>query len=297
MEPGNHLQAICTLPAGACGALEERLFALGAVSVTLCSGDGEAILEPSVGEMPLWQRVRLEALFAADEEPATLMQRLTGDPELAVAESWQVEPVEQRCWERVWMDLFQPMRFGRHLWICPSHHRVEEAGATVLRLDPGLAFGTGTHPTTRLCLEWLAGLELTDTTVLDYGCGSGVLAIAARLLGARSVEAVDNDPQALLAVAGNARDNGITTGLTVAPPESAGREVVDIVVANILANTLVDLAPVLLSRLRPGSRLALSGILSQQAEMVRLAYADACPLRVEAEQEGWALLVGERTRV
>ncbi|GAB3378568.1 ribosomal protein L11 methyltransferase [Azotobacter armeniacus] len=276
------------------GALEDQLLELGAVSVTFMDAEDQPIFEPDLGTTPLWSHTHLLALFEADTDADALLAhlRLLRGGELP---EQQVEHIEDQDWERSWMDNFQPMRFGRRLWIVPSWHQAPEPEAVNLLLDPGLAFGTGTHPTTALCLEWLDGQDLAGCSVLDFGCGSGILAIAALLLGAERVVGTDIDPQALEASRDNATRNGIDPArfplyLPIdLPPQPA-----DVVVANILAGPLVQLAPQIGALVRPGGRLALSGILAEQAEEVRAAYTGAFALAPTAEQDGWVRISGVR---
>ncbi|MCP1646361.1 ribosomal protein L11 methyltransferase [Pseudomonas citronellolis] len=273
---------------------EDALLEVGAVSVTFMDAEDQPIFEPDLGTTPLWTHTHLLALFEDGTDEAALLahlQLLTGG-ELP---QHQVEVVEDQDWERSWMDNFKPMRFGRRLWIVPSWHEAPEPEAVNLLLDPGLAFGTGTHPTTALCLEWLDGQELAGDTVLDFGCGSGILAIAALLLGAKQALGTDIDPQALEASRDNATRNGIDPALfPVYLPADLPAGQADVVVANILAGPLVSLAGQLTSLVKPGGRLALSGILAEQAEEVRAAYADAFELEPTAEREGWVRISGRR---
>jgi len=273
---------------------EDALLEVGAVSVTFMDAEDQPIFEPDLGTTPLWSHTHLLALFEDGTDEAALvahLQLLTGG-ELP---QHQIERVEDQDWERSWMDNFQPMRFGRRLWIVPSWHDAPEPNAVNLLLDPGLAFGTGTHPTTALCLEWLDGQDLAGDTVLDFGCGSGILAIAALLLGAEQALGTDIDPQALEASRDNASRNGIDPAkFPVYLPADLPQQPADVVVANILAGPLVSLAGQLTSLVKPGGRLALSGILAEQAEEVRAAYADAFDLDPTAERDGWIRISGRR---
>lgn len=275
-------------------AYEDALLDVGAVSVTFMDAEDQPIFEPDLGTTPLWSHTHLLALFEADVDPAPLLahlELLTG----AALPEHQIERIQDQDWERSWMDNFQPMRFGRRLWIVPSWHEAPQPEAVNLLLDPGLAFGTGTHPTTALCLEWLDGQDLAGCTVLDFGCGSGILAIAALLLGAERAIGTDIDPQALEASRDNAGRNGIVPErFPLYLPEQLPQQQADVVVANILAGPLVQLAPRITSLVRPGGRLALSGILAEQAEEVRAAYADAFELEPTAEKDGWVRIGGVR---
>jgi ribosomal protein L11 methyltransferase len=203
---------------------------------------------------------------------------------------WEVEVLEDRPWERVWLEHFKPFRYGRKLWICPTGFHAPEAGGIEVTLDPGLAFGTGTHPTTALCLEWLDGAALADTSVIDYGCGSGILGIAALMLGAGSVRAVDIDPQALQATMENARKNRVEDRLRCCRPEDLGSWEADVVLANILANPLAELAGDLRHRVRLGGHLILSGVLAEQVQYVGDAYRTWFDVAAVTEREGWVRL-------
>lgn len=275
-------------------ALEDQLLELGAVSVTFMDAEDQPIFEPDLGTTPLWSHTHLLALFedGTDGDAVLAHLRLLRGGELP---EHQVERIEDQDWERSWMDNFHPMRFGRRLWIVPSWHQAPEPDAVNLLLDPGLAFGTGTHPTTALCLEWLDGQDLNDCTVLDFGCGSGILAIAALLLGAPRAVGTDIDPQALEASRDNAARNGIDPArFPVYLPADLPPQAADVVVANILAGPLVQLAPTITAQVAPGGRLALSGILAEQAEEVRSAYAGAVELDPTAEKDGWVRISGVR---
>lgn len=274
--------------------LEDQLLELGAVSVTFMDAEDQPIFEPDLGTTPLWSHTHLLALFedGTDGDAVLAHLSLLRGGELP---EHQVERIEDQDWERSWMDNFHPMRFGRRLWIVPSWHQAPEPDAVNLLLDPGLAFGTGTHPTTALCLEWLDGQDLNDCTVLDFGCGSGILAIAALLLGAPRAVGTDIDPQALEASRDNAARNGIDPArFPVYLPADLPPQAADVVVANILAGPLVQLAPTITAQVAPGGRLALSGILAEQAEEVRAAYAGAFELDPTAEKDGWVRISGVR---
>ncbi len=271
------------------------LEAAGALSVTFADAGDEPQLEPDPGETPLWSRVRVSALFEASPASEILVAQLAD--ELSGAGSTaspRIERIADQVWERVWLDSFRPTRFGERLWVCPHGQIPDDPTAIVVALDPGLAFGTGHHPTTALCLEWLDGVELAGQTLLDYGCGSGILAIAALRLGAARVIAVDHDPQALEATRENALANGVAERLAVLAPADLAAPRVDLVIANILAGPLISLAPRLLESLRPGGLLALSGILAGQVERVSQAYSDQVALAPTRWRDDWALLSGVR---
>ncbi|CDM39215.1 50S ribosomal protein L11 methyltransferase [Ectopseudomonas oleovorans] len=271
---------------------EDALLEVGAVSVTFMDAEDQPIFEPDLGTTPLWSHTHLLALFEADTDETALLAHLQLLCGGALPEH-HVERIEDQDWERSWMDGFQPMRFGQRLWIVPSWHAAPQPDAVNLLLDPGLAFGTGTHPTTALCLEWLDGQNLDNCSVLDFGCGSGILAIAALLLGAPQAAGTDIDPQALEASRDNASRNGIDPArFPVYLPADLPQQPADVVVANILAGPLVSLAPQITALVKSGGRLALSGILAEQAEEVRAAYASAFDLDPTAVKDGWVRISG-----
>jgi ribosomal protein L11 methyltransferase len=274
------------------GPYEDALFELGAVSVTLEDAADDPVLEPAPGATPLWPTVRIKALFDrsvdATRLAAEFAQRWPGVP------SPLSEIVADRAWERVWLEDFRPMRFGRRLWVCPGGLPAGDRDAVRIELDPGLAFGTGTHPTTAMCLEWLDAQDLAGRTVVDFGCGSGVLAVAAALLGASAVRAVDIDPQALIATRENAERNGVASRLTVTGNSALAPAAADILIANILAAPLVELAPAFAAALRPGGLIALSGILQEQANTVTAAYRPWFDIGTPATRDGWLRLGGRR---
>lgn len=293
-----------TLPVGSADPepFEDALLAAGAVSITLEDAADNPVLEPAPGTTPLWPSVRVKALFEADADPlvleALLRSQLDDLPPL------EFSTLEDRPWEREWLKDFRPMRFGNRLWICPDGQRPSEPSGSSLAahdsppvfidLDPGLAFGTGTHPTTALCLTWLDGIDLGGKTIIDYGCGSGILAIAALKLGARAALGVDIDPQAVIATRDNAVRNQVSERLDVCTVAEMQAEPVDIVLANILAEPLLDLAATLASLVRPGGNIVLSGILAEQAQAVATRYAawfDIAPVSVH---DGWARIDGIR---
>jgi len=273
--------------------IEEVLLALGAYSVSLTDAADEPLFEPPPGATPLWQQMMVTALFAADTDQDALLLQLAdqiGD----IPEGLYLEPLEDKPWERAWMDDFHPMQFGNRLWIVPSWAEAPNPNAVNLRLDPGLAFGTGTHETTSLCLTWLEGLDLTGKTLLDFGCGSGVLAIAALLLGAKEVYACDIDPQAIIATRENAKLNGVENRLHCMLPEALPQQQYQVIVANILAEPLVELAPQLLNYCQPNGVFGLSGILLDQAPLVRQAYEEDATLYPDTHLGEWVLVQGQR---
>jgi ribosomal protein L11 methyltransferase len=270
--------------------IEATLWALGAHAVTLCDAGDEALLEPGPGETPLWARAQVEALLPDDVEREAALCALAADGITVAPDAAELADLPDRDWERAWMDRFEPMRFGESIWICPWHIAPDPDWPLVVRLDPGLAFGSGTHPTTALCLAWLDGHDVAGKDVVDYGCGSGVLAIAAALKGAHRVLAVDHDPQALDATRDNAARNGVGDRVVACLPGDDGADDVDVVLANILAGPLVKLAPKLVGRVRPGGWLVLSGILAEQAEAVHDAYAGTLQDAGLQERGGWVRL-------
>lgn len=280
--------------------VEAALTELGAMSVSLLdAADAEnerAILEPGVGETPLWQDITLLALFEHGTHEALLLHALDAYDEGIDWQQAQFTVVEDQDWERAWLDQFKPMQFGTRTWIIPWHMQApaEAEHAVIIRLDPGLAFGSGTHPTTDLCLQWLDGLELAGKTVLDFGCGSGILALAALKLGAKHAIGVDNDPQALLASVDNAERNGVGEQLQVFLPENEPPQQYPIVVANILASALIQLVGLLASRVQAGGVIALSGILQNQAEEVLASYAPYFEELKVTQLEDWVRIDGRR---
>jgi ribosomal protein L11 methyltransferase len=271
---------------------EETLFEAGALSVTLEDAADDPVLEPAPGETPLWPTIRVKALFPTDADQtaiaATLAHRHPDAP------GCRFEAVVDKAWEREWLKDFGPMRFGRRLWVCPGGLPAGEPGAVRIELDPGLAFGTGTHPTTAMCLEWLDAHEPAGLEVVDYGCGSGILAIAALKLGARQALAVDIDPQALIATRENALRNGVEARLEVTGEPALADGSTALLLANILAGPLAALAPQFARAVRPGGTVVLSGILDEQADTVTAAYRPWFDIALGASRDGWGLLCGRR---
>ncbi|MDT8450555.1 MAG: 50S ribosomal protein L11 methyltransferase [Wenzhouxiangellaceae bacterium] len=286
--------------AGRLDATEALLWKHGALAITLLDAADQPLLEPGPGEIPIWDEVTLEALLPDTADPVEIVLALTAAGLVDSPAETRLIEVPERDWERAWMDRFEPMRFGESIWICPSHVEPDPAWPIVVRLDPGLAFGTGTHPTTALCLEWLDGewldgewldgQDLQGRQVIDYGCGSGVLAVAAALKGAARVVAIDHDPQALAATRENAVRNGVGDRIETALPDETEPAPADVVLANILAGVLVELAPRLASLVAPGGRLVLSGILEEQAGSVVAAYRERLTMESQAGMEGWVRL-------
>ncbi|UHQ20780.1 50S ribosomal protein L11 methyltransferase [Lysobacter sp. KIS68-7] len=286
---------------------ENALEDIGALAVTLLDADSDtpnerAILEPGVGETPLWGELVLTALFPHDADPLLLLAALDAfDPELDWSRA-HFRNVADQDWERAWMDQYVPLSFGAHTWIVPWNRDLPEEAqaddAAVVRLDPGLAFGSGTHPTTSLCLQWLDALadagELDGRTVLDFGCGSGILALAALKLGAGRAVGVDNDPQALIATHDNAERNGVGERMAVFLPQDEPVAQYPVVVANILASALDALADTLASRVAPGGRIALSGILAGQEDALLERYSPWFDALAVAQEGDWIRIDGVR---
>lgn len=286
---------------------ENALEDVGALAVTLLDAEADtsnehAILEPGVGETPMWDTLVLSALFPADTDGLLLLAALEAFDDGLDWSTASFRAVEDQDWERAWLDQFEPLAFGDRTWIVPWNHPLPEAAqaadAAVVRLDPGLAFGSGTHPTTALCLRWLDALAsegvLQGQRVLDFGCGSGILALAALKLGAAESIGVDNDPQALIATADNAERNGEQARMHVYLPQDEPVATYPIVVANILASALDALAELLAARVASGGRIALSGILHGQEDDLLQRYS-AWFDQLEAVQDGdWMRITGVR---
>ena len=254
------------------GAVEEALAQVGACSITFLDRGGEPVLEPKPGEVRLWSDTLVRALFDGTHEAIRTLGELAQRLGPAIASAARLRRVEDRNWERAWLVDWKSMRFGRRLWVCPTTADApQDPDAVVVRLDPGLAFGTGTHPTTALCLQFLDAMPLSGRSLIDYGCGSGILGIAALKLGASHVTAVDLDPQALMATRENALRNGVSSAIEAQDVDAPLRPA-SCVVANILAGPLIELAPLLTEACEPGGDLILSGLLKAQAHAVKAAY-------------------------
>lgn len=265
---------------------EKALLRNGALSVTLQDNADQPIFEPALGETPLWQQTRVTGLFESDVDTNVLERKLKLNSGF-----WQWQLLEDKDWEREWMKDFHPIPIADHFWICPSWLSPPHPDAVNLLLDPGLAFGTGTHPTTFMCLQWLSAQSLKGLDCIDYGCGSGILGIGALLLGARSVLGVDIDPQALIATRDNAQRNGLDADrFPVVFPNACPNAEVDVLLANILAGPLVELAPELIPRVKSGGLLCLSGILNTQAQKVVDAYSGAFTFNPWHTHDEWVCL-------
>lgn len=272
----------------------ERVFeACGAVSVTILDAADDPLYEPLPGETPMWALSRVRGLFNEDADPDAILAIVTRKLELVSAPPHDIEPISDQDWSSAWQKDFTAMCFGERLWICPSHSSVDQEDAVVIRLDPGLAFGTGTHPTTAMCLQYLDASPPLGKTVIDYGCGSGILAIAAGLLGATNVQACDIDPQAVAATKENAAANNIAERITAIDTSiSPDPDITaDLVLANILSNALTELQPRILKLCKPGGVIVMTGILGEQAETVINAYSKECSLESHQIQGDWHCLV------
>ncbi|MEE4297753.1 MAG: 50S ribosomal protein L11 methyltransferase [Wenzhouxiangella sp.] len=275
---------------------EELLFSLGASAVSLLDAADHPLHEPDPGQLPMWPQVRVQALFDGHCSAALISEALVAEGLVDSATAMEWSTLADRDWTRAWMDRYRPMRFGKDLWICPSHLEPDQNWTTVIRMDPGLAFGSGTHPTTALCLDWIDSNATAAKTVVDFGCGSGVLAIAAALKGADEVIAVDHDPQALIATMDNACRNGVTDRIKTVLPSAFDQllpegETADVVLANILAGPLVDLSSRLSGLVADGGTLVLSGILPEQAGAVAAAYEQLDASPAIEERDGWVRIV------
>lgn len=276
--------------------VEALLLEHGALSITLQSAADELVLEPAPGEVKLWHKLQIIALFEADTDCKVLEKQLKAHPHWpnTIMSSW--EELQDQVWERAWMDDFVPMQFGDRLWICPSWAEPPEPSAVNLMLDPGLAFGSGTHATTALCLRFLDRMVKGGETIIDYGCGSGILALAALKLGAKHVIGIDHDPQAIIASMANLEANGLDpSALEVYLPKDFSATTADIIVANILAETLIDLVDEIVKLIKPDAWLAMSGILESQLDMVQTVYSPWIDFDEPVIQDEWGLLVGKRT--
>lgn len=275
-------------------AVELLLEELGALSLTLMDAQDQPIFEPAPGEIPLWDNIKVTALFEADTD-AWLVRAALDSMESVTLHEWSQEALEDEDWERNWMARFEPMRFGDNLWIVPTWHEAPQPQAVNISLDPGLAFGSGTHETTSLCLDWLSNASLQGKDVLDFGCGSGILAIAALLLGAKHADGVDIDPQALIASRDNADKNNIPAHrFPLFLPADAPEREYELVVANILSGPLIGLVETLATRTQSSGKILLSGILRDQAQMVRDAYQPWFDMDEPVYKGDWTRLTGTR---
>jgi ribosomal protein L11 methyltransferase len=291
--PSSYLELSFELGALDAEAAENACFECGATAVTFCDTRDDPVLEPAPGEFRLWPATRLQALFSGDTDAAKTSRALAamlGLPVEAITE----KRIADRVWEREWLRDFHAMRFGERLWVAPHHENVTAPGAVVVRLDPGLAFGTGTHPTTALCLEWLERNVTAGTRMIDYGCGSGILAVAAVKLGANAAYCFDIDAQALLATRENAAVNGVADQVFVYDAAGQLPTQVDLLVANILSGPLCELAPSFAGLVRPGGSLVLAGLMEHQVADVTQAQDAWFDMRPFAKRDDWVGLSGHR---
>ncbi len=275
-------------------ATEEAFFRAGALSVTYLDERNEPILEPAPGEVRLWGNLLLVALFEQNTSSEELLNRVCSALEVDDISADVLKLVPDQQWERAWMDQFHPMQFGQRLWICPTHMEPVEQDAVNLRLDPGLAFGTGTHATTALCLQWLEGESLENKKVIDFGCGSGVLGIAALMLGAQSVLATDIDPLAIQVSQENATLNGVMGKLQLASALELKGHMSDILIANILYQPLFELKNSFADLLIDGGVIVMSGILEHQVPAIKAHYMDVFEIDTVEYNDGWARVSGKR---
>ncbi|MDO6459969.1 50S ribosomal protein L11 methyltransferase [Granulosicoccaceae sp. 1_MG-2023] len=287
-------QVVINVPLAHAEETEAAFFDAGALSVTYLDEEDQPVLEPAPGEVRLWDKLQVVALFEQGRPEAEVREVVCNCLQLDELPEGAFTLVEDEQWERAWMDQFGPMRFGSRLWICPSHCEPEDPDAVNLRLDPGLAFGTGTHATTALCLQWLDSARLRGRSVLDFGCGSGVLAIAALLLGAASAQGTDIDPQAMQASHENALLNNVAESLSLVSAEDLADNQYDIIVANILFQPLCELKSVFAAHLPSGGELVMSGVLEEQADELLEHYAD--DFRIDSVEclDGWVRVVAQR---
>ncbi|MDH3325338.1 MAG: 50S ribosomal protein L11 methyltransferase [Gammaproteobacteria bacterium] len=274
--------------------LSDLMHDYGAVAVTLKEGGAEEIFEPPIGETPLWQDTQVVGLFEGDQSIETTLSLIKQNLALDDFPEYQQTRIEDQDWERAWLADFKPMQFGKKLWIVPSAYEPVDKDAVNIFLDPGLAFGTGTHPTTALCLAWLDEHKVIGQDVIDYGCGSGVLGIAAAKLGAKMISAVDIDPQAITATDANSEKNNVAENIESYLPESFPEKAADLLLANILANPLMDLAEHFAELLKDSGQVVLSGILEEQAEDVLAVYRQYFNMGPVVTLDGWVMLQGKK---
>ncbi|WNO60156.1 50S ribosomal protein L11 methyltransferase [Rheinheimera sp. MMS21-TC3] len=270
--------------------VSDMLMGWGAQAVSFVDAHDTPIYEPMPGEVIYWTNTIVVGLFDAEHPMAEVISQLQNVSFFKNSLEYKLEQLEDKDWEREWMDNFHPIKFGNRLWVCPSWRDIPDPSAVNVMLDPGLAFGTGTHPTTALCMQWLDQVIQPDQTVVDFGCGSGILGIAALKLGAKRVIGIDIDPQAIEASTNNAKRNNVAGQIELYLPKDQPSLTADVVVANILAGPLAELKTVISGYVKPGGLLALSGILTSQAQSVIAAYADEFTFNPITEQEEWVCL-------
>lgn len=272
--------------------ISDFLSELGAVSVTFMRAEARPVYEPDIGETKIWEQTKTIALFELDAVPEIVQSLLFQQFPENTVHDWYAEVLQDQIWERAWMEHFQPMQFGERLWVYPSGQEQSNPGAASLILDPGLAFGTGTHPTTALCLQWLAENDISGKTVIDFGCGSGILAVAAVLLGAKEAHAIDIDPQALSATLDNAQKNAVASKIKTYLPEEFTPFAAELVLANILAKPLIELSDNISALVQAHGQLVLSGILKEQADSVSCCYQANFAMNTAIIQDDWCRLDG-----
>lgn len=289
------IQAHLIIPKEKTPIAELVMETLGAVSITLGDALDEPVLETLPDEIKLWSLVKLSALFEFSADIGDLIrQQINQAFNQDISQQLDIEVLEDQEWERAWLEYFKPLKFGKQLWICPTGQQVADPDAVIIDLDPGLAFGTGTHPTTALCLEWLDQHHPENKTVIDFGCGSGILAIAALKLGANKAIGIDYDPQALIATRDNAKKNKVGNRLEVMKTAPQNHEKADILMANILAGVLIELVETIASLVKPGGQIILSGILPGQAAEVANTYQRFFSMEPAVENNDWIRLQGKR---
>lgn len=290
----NWLQLSVIADKDAAESVSELMSSFGALSVTYSDAASQPLYEVLPNDAVTWKKTRVTGLFEPDSDPALIQGVIIQQMEESEIGHWQIEELEDQAWERAWMDYFKPKQFGARLWVCPIGQKPPVDDTVCVSLDPGLAFGTGGHPTTALCLEWLDRADIENRLVIDYGCGSGILAVAAALLGAKQVYATDLDPQALIAARDNAAKNHVESKMTCCPPDQLPNLQADILLANILIDPLVELADTLVRLVLPGGHLVLSGILEHQIRTVRSAYTLHCRFIDTTVRDEWVRLTGQK---
>ena len=273
--------------------ISDALMEQGAVSVTLQDMQDQPMLEPAIGTTPMWSQTRAVGLFDSNVDLERIISQIEQQLRIKIPD-WKGEPLEDKDWVRAWMDNFKPMQFGEKLWVVPSTFEPPQADATNILLDPGLAFGTGTHPTTSMCLEWLDANPPIGKEIIDFGCGSGILAIGAILLGAKHADAIDLDPQALLATIDNAEKNTVSHNIKTYLPKEFPLQKTSLLLANILASPLIELASYFADLTMPQGNIVLSGILEEQATNVLEAYKPNFDIEIWKQQDDWVCLAGVR---
>ncbi|MDH5599830.1 MAG: 50S ribosomal protein L11 methyltransferase [Gammaproteobacteria bacterium] len=287
------LQLIIPTDENSADQLSDALMDHGAVSVTLQDMQDQPVLEPTPGTTPMWSQTRVIGLFDASTDLKTIIRQVEQHLRKKIPD-WKGEQLEDKDWVRAWMDEFKPMQFGNKLWVVPSTFEPPHPDAANILLDPGLAFGTGTHPTTSMCLEWLDANPPVGKNIIDFGCGSGILAIGAILLGANHAEAIDLDPQALIATRDNAEKNKVADKIKTYLPGEFSKIASPLVLANILASPLIELASYFAELSESNGQVVLSGILAEQAETVLAAYQPHFDIKIWKQQDDWVCLAGTR---